>query len=139
MNMFKTIGVALIAGSAAALVILKDKEEKKKNAELDEFLLSDETEAVVINIPKEDVDSLEKDILSLKETPVSFVFSLENKEKAMLFQDLLSEKGISSKLNSETTVEAVYNDEINESNLSDLLEDMHSILENVDAKYDGCH
>lgn len=138
MNLFKAVGALAITGIAVGLVIKNDLDEKKRNKELDEFLLSDETEPVVIDVPVE--DRMAKDILDIKNSPLTITFTLEDKDKCLLFQDLLSEKGLSSDLSTECLkVDVVFNDEVNDETLNGLLNDLKGILSKVEAKYEGCH
>lgn len=137
MSLLKAIGGIVILGAAVGLVIKNDLDEKKKNKELDEFLLSDETEPVVVDVPVQ--DAFTNDILSIKNSPATIVFSLKDKDKCLLLQDLLSEKGLSSESSLENLhVNVIFNDEINEDNLNDLLNDLNDVLKKVEAKYEAC-
>lgn len=134
MSLFKALGAIAVVGIAVGLVVKNDLDEKKKNKELDEFLLSDETEPVVINVPVE--NEFDKDILSIKNIPATITFTLEDKDKCLLFQDLLSEKGLSSDLSSDTLkVDVIYNGD----DVDELLSDLKDVLTKVDAKYEACH
>lgn len=138
MNFIKAMGAIALVGVAAGIVIKNELEEKKKNQELDEFLLSDETEPVVVDIPVE--NAMEKDILTIKSSPATLHFSCQDKEQCLAFQDLLSQKGLSSDLSSdELKVDVIFNQEVNEESLRELVKDVQDVLDKVEAKYEGCH
>ena len=114
MKGLKRMGLAAIAGFAAASLFTKKLYDKKRQKELDEFFLPDQDEPVVIHI--------------------------ESKEKAILFQDLLSEKGLSSTIDASTfEVEVMYNDELTEENKTILYEDLSKLIQKTEAKYKGYH
>ncbi|MCI7802558.1 MAG: hypothetical protein SO178_07540 [Floccifex porci] len=137
MKGLKRMGLAAIAGFAAASLFTKKLYDKKRQKELDEFFLPDQDEPVVIHI--ESKEDLKEDIDSLT-SPVLFIFEMESKEKAILFQDLLSEKGLSSTIDASTfEVEVMYNDELTEENKTILYEDLSKLIQKTEAKYKGYH
>ncbi|MGM9947430.1 hypothetical protein [Floccifex sp.] len=136
MKGLKKMGLAAIVGFAAASIVTKKLYEKKKDKELDEFLLPEEDETIVIHIES----SLEDDMKQIKSSPVLFLFTMDSKEQAMLFQDLLAQKGLSSTIDVNTNgIEVMFNDEINEVNKSDLLKSLLEISHKTNAKYEGYH
>ncbi|MGM9912559.1 hypothetical protein [Floccifex sp.] len=138
MKGLKRAGLAAVVGFAAATVVTKRFYDKKKEQELDEFLLPDESEAIKIHI--DSPSSLKEDIDSLNASPVTFEFGLESKEKAMVFQDLLSEKGLSSNIDATNfSVEVLFNDEVNDVSKQSLYENLNELCQQVNAQYKGCH
>lgn len=136
MKGLKKMGLAAIVGFAAVSVVTKKLYEKKREKELDDFLLPEEDEAVIIHIES----SLEDDIQQIKSSPVLFLFTLDSKEQAILCQDLLAEKGLSSTIDVNTNgIEVMFNDEVNEENKSNLTKDLLEISQKMNAKYEGYH
>ena len=139
MNKFKLFGFAAAIGFATASLITKQVEDKKRQKELDDFLLPDEDQPVVVDIPREEC-SLEEDVLACNESPVIFKFKLDSKENAVSFQDALSEKGLSSTIDVDSLmVEVMYNGDLTEESLEELLSDLKTLSVTAQAIYKGYH
>ncbi|MDO4467763.1 MAG: hypothetical protein Q4C49_12300 [Bacillota bacterium] len=82
------IGMTVVAaaGAAVAYVAYKAMEEKKKQEDLDDFLMGDE-ETVYITVPRvdkddiEELDEMEKNIEDEDDIEVEFYTEEENKEE----------------------------------------------------------
>ena len=136
------IGVVGAAGAAVATKVARDK---KRQAELDAFLMP-EDDTVVIDVPKKNAESLTKleaDIYALEnETnnilPVAFVFSFENFEEANQFKNNLALRKITSSIDDQDReVEVLYNEPITHENCTVLLNHLKEALDRYDLTYQG--
>ena len=133
-----TIAIASVAAGTAA-VIGKMASDKKKEEELDDFLLPEETEETeYISVP-----SLTKDIQSWQdmdseEFSVVLKFGFESDENAVDFQEQLAKEGLSSNYNAdERIVRVEYNEDCSMEALNFLAATLEDACVECDAQYQG--
>ena len=133
-----TIAVAGAAIGAAA-VVGKLASEKKKDEDLDEFLLPDENEETEY----EAVPSLTKDIQSWQDVQsenfnVEIHFGFENSDSATQFQEALAKEGLSSDYNAEDSiVNVLYSEDTTMEGLNFLAATLEDASIEYEAQYQG--
>lgn len=140
------LGIAAI-GTAGGLLAAKMVRDKKRQAELDDFLMPEEDETVVIDVPRKNSESefmMHQDIMSwLKEnaeiTPITLVFTFVDFKDAYKFQEDAAKFGLSSSVNDEEReVEVIYNGDISYETLKLLSDDLSKLLKDNKVFYQGC-
>lgn len=138
------LGVGVI-GAAGAAIATKKSRDKKRQAELDEFLMP-EDDTVVIDVPKKEPESLTKleaDLYALENEkdnilPLKFIFSFDNFEEANNFKNELNLKTINSSIDDQDrVVEVIYNDVITHEAFTILLNDLKEAMEKSQVTYQG--
>ncbi len=138
------LGVGVI-GAAGAAIATKKARDKKRQAELDEFLMP-EDDTVIIDVPKKEPESLTKleaDLYALENEkenilPLTFIFSFENFEEANKFKNELTLRTITSTINDQDLfVEVIYNDVITHDAFTVLLNDFKEAMEKSQVTYQG--
>ena len=138
------LGVGVI-GAAGAAIATKKSRDKKRQAELDEFLMP-EDDTVIIDVPKKEPESLTKleaDLYALENEkenilPLTFIFSFENFEEANKFKNELTLRTITSTINDQDCfVEVIYNDSITHDAFTVLLNDFKEAMEKSQVTYQG--
>ena len=133
-----TIALAGIAAGTAA-VVGKLASDKKKNEDLDAFLLPDTDE-------DQDLDTttlLTSDIMSWlgkseDDLQVTLTFGVDNQESAVSFQEALAKEGLSSELDSENmTVHVIYTGDYSLEGLNFLASILEDTSEDASADYQG--
>ena len=124
-----TIAIASVAAGTAA-IIGKVASDKKKEAELDDFLLPEEEESEFESRP-----SLTKDIQSWQDMDaetfnVEIAFQFDNEDNAFDFQEWLAQEGI---------VQVVYSEDTTMEGLNFLAATLEDACVECQAKYQGFH
>lgn len=115
------IGTAAVVLAGAA-VVGKVNQEKKKQAELDEFLIPSEEEPVVHNIPLDSELTVAIEQVKGAEKAV-FTFDVENTEVAHTLQEQAALAHMGSSYNEEaSTVDIIYQNDVADENLASLNE-----------------
>lgn len=146
MKWFKFLAGVTVVSAAGAAIAAKTIRDKKRQAELDEFLMPETDDMVVLDIPtkhQKAKDKMEDDILDLANrdvtVPVNLHFKFEHFKEAHEFAEELSETGLSSSLSDEDrTVTIQYRGEINSDSLLILTSNLNSAINTKDIYYQGC-
>ncbi|MBB5183938.1 hypothetical protein [Catenisphaera adipataccumulans] len=131
MGLLKNVISTAVVVAAGAAVIGKISQDKKKKAELDEFLVPDQEEPVVHDIP--DSDDLSDAIRIMKEKPgkATFVFHVESTEAAHQLQEQAANHHMgSSYAEPDQLVEILYQSDVDDGDI-DSLQDM-AAMDGVD-------
>ena len=134
-----TIAIASVAAGTAA-IIGKVASDKKKEAELDDFLLPEEEESEFESRP-----SLTKDIQSWQDMDaetfnVEIAFQFDNEDNAFDFQEWLAKEGLSSQYEAqEGIVQVVYSEDTTMEGLNFLAATLEDACVECQAKYQGFH
>lgn len=138
------LGVGVI-GAAGAAIATKKSRDKKRQVELDEFLMP-EDDTVIIDVPKKEskaLTKLEADLYALeneKEDFLSlvFVFDFDNFEEANNFKNELALRKIVSTIDDQDRViEVVYNDTVTHEAFTVLLNNLKEAMEKSQVTYQG--
>ena len=133
-----TLAVAGAAAGAAA-IIGKLASDKKKNEDLDEFLLPEENN----ESEYETIPSLTKDIQSWQDLEaetfnVEIHFGFENSDLATQFQEALAKEGLSSDFNAEDSiVNVLYSEDTTMEGLNFLSATLEDASVEYEAQYQG--
>lgn len=142
MSLFRALlGMAAVAATGAA-VAGKIVNDKKRQEELNEFLVPEVDEPVVMDIP-ENEDVLDMDIRSLKGQDISnvlFIFKVQDAQSAHELQRLAAEEHMGSTYDDEAgTVEIVYQESFGETELQNLYKILKDISKECGATYKKYH
>lgn len=144
MKWLKLIAGITALSAAGAAVAAKTAKDKKRQAELDEFLVPDEENPIVLDIPAKNAESIKKmkkDIASFEQTeilPVILTFEFEEFKEAQDLQDVLSENNISSTLHDENRkLEVSYHGNVSPSALESFANLLEENLKSTSIEYQG--
>lgn len=145
MKWFKFFAGVTVVSAATAAIAAKTIRDKKRQAELDEFLMPEKEDMVVVDIPTKNQDAqekMQKDILSWEENgvqlPVTLKFKFEHFNEAHDFQELISKDGICSSLSDETRIISIqYNESLETDSLMNLITNINTAIKTKEIYYQG--
>lgn len=136
------IALTALVGTGAAITY-KVKDDQKKKKELDEFLVPDQDEPIVYDVPSRGMEKLSEALKSLDnhdpETKF-FTFEVADADHAHAFQKAAAELELSSSYDSEKQeVEVEYDGNFDEDDLNLLKIQLSEISSQADATFKEMH
>lgn len=145
MKWFKFLAGITVVSAAGAAIAAKTIREKKRQAELDEFLMPENDDMVVLDIPtkyQKAKDKMENDISALSNKnvtgPVNLLFKFEHFKEAHEFQEAIAQTGIRCLITDEDRLITIqYNDNMESNSLSDFISNIDAAIGTKDIYYQG--